>query len=87
MHQTMAQNSIRENNNSMIRDANNTQVEQIKNLTIPEDVLQVDELQSLQIPQEYDWNSGSKSKWLHFIAYSFQSKVLSTSSKIYGACY
>ena len=36
----------------MIRDANNTQVEQIKNLTIPEDALQVDELQSLQIPQE-----------------------------------
>ena len=57
MHQTMAQNSIRENNDSMIRDANNTQVEQIKNLTIPEDVLQVDELQSLQIPQEESQNN------------------------------
>jgi len=57
MHQTMAQNSIRENNNSMIRDANNTKVEQIKNLTIPEDVLQVDELQSLQIPQEESQNN------------------------------
>ena len=57
MHQTMAQHSIRENNNSMIRDANNTQVEQIKNLTIPEDVLQVDELQSLQIPQEESQNN------------------------------